>query len=298
MPDAIGFALLISCPALVHNELDIRGKRQDLHLYGSKGGRAIVLSSGDLGWAGLVVHVAEFLSSHGCYVVGFDSKAYLSGFTTKTGTLKPADVPGDYKLLIDFARSGSAGKPVLAGISEGAGLSVLAAAMPELKRSIQGVLGIGLTDQNELGWNWQDFTIWITKKAPNEPSFMAEDIISQVSPLPLAEIHSTHDEFLPLDKAKAIFARAAEPKRMWAIEAADHRFSNNRAGLGQVHPRNARVDKSQEPLKPHVRVFRPSMWKPSCGRSNIGTTDATAQRGHGRSEFRELQGQNSSLRRS
>ena len=223
--------ILAASAGLAQNSLAIRGKRQDLYLYGEKRGAPVVLSSGDLGWAGLVVHVAEFLAARGYYVVGFDSKAYLSSFTTRTGTLRPGDVPGDYGQLIEYARGGVTARPILAGISEGAGLSVLAATSQELKGSIQGVLGLGLPDQNELGWKWQDFTIWITKKVPNEPSFMVEDIIGQVSPVPLAEIHSTHDEFLPLDKAKAMFARAVEPKRMWVIEAANHRFSDNRDEL-------------------------------------------------------------------
>ncbi len=228
---AIVVALMISSSAGAQDTIDIRGKRQELHLYGSRGGQPIVLSSGDLGWAGLVVHVAEFLSSRGCFVAGFNSKAYLSGFTTKTGTLIPADVPADYKQLVDFAAAGSRTRPILAGISEGAGLSVLAATSAEVKRCVQGVLALGLPDQNELGWKWQDSIIWITKKAPNEPSFMVEDIIGGVSPVPLAEIHSTHDEFLSLDAAKAMFARAAEPKKMWVIEAANHRFSDNRDEL-------------------------------------------------------------------
>lgn len=210
---------------------EIRGKVQQLHLYGSRGRDAVILSSGDLGWAGLVVHVAELLSSQGYYVIGFNSKAYLAGFTTKDGTLSPRDVPQDYMKLVEYARQNSSAKPVLAGISEGAGLSVLAAGNAVLKESITGVLGLGLPDENELGWKWQDFTIWITKKKPNEPGFMVEDIISLISPLPLAEIHSTHDEFLPLDKAKAIFSLAGNPKRMWVIEASNHRFSDNRPDL-------------------------------------------------------------------
>ena len=110
---------------------------------------------------------------------------------------------------------------------------MLAATRQDVKACIQGVLGLGLPDQNELGWKWQDFTIWITKKAPNEPGFMVEDIIAKVSPLPLAEIHSTHDEFLPLEKAKAMFSLAGNPKRMWTIEASNHRFSDNRAELNR-----------------------------------------------------------------
>ncbi len=211
--------------------LDIRGKSQQLQLYGPENGHPIILSSGDLGWAGLVVHVAEFLSGRGYRIIGLNSKEYLASFTSRNSTLNPADVPRDYRTPIDLARQKSAVKPILAGVSEGAGLSVLAATDPSMRAAVQGILGLGLPDQNELGWKWQDFTIWITKKAPSEPSFMVEDIIGKVSPTPLAEIHSTHDEFLPLDKAQAMFARAGEPKRMWVIEAANHRFSDNRDEL-------------------------------------------------------------------
>ncbi len=211
--------------------LVLRGKSQTLQLYGSVGGGSIILTSGDLGWAGLVVHVAEFLAARGYYVVGFNSKAYLSSFTANDSSLRPQDVPGDFKQIIDLARQKNPHRPILVGISEGAGLSVLAATDPGVKSAIRGILGLGLPDQNELGWKWQDFTIWITKKTPNEPSFMVEDIISKVSPAPLAEIHSTHDEFLPLDKARAMFSRAGEPKRMWVIESSNHRFSDNRAEL-------------------------------------------------------------------
>lgn len=227
--------MLILCtwgyPSQETRNFTLRGRPQQLHLYGPAGGTPIVLSSGDLGWAGLVAHVAEFLSARGYYVLGFNSRAYLAGFTSKDSALDPRDVPGDYRSLVAMARHNSAIKPVLAGVSEGAGLSVLAATDPAIKSEVQGILCLGLPDQNELGWKWQDFTIWITKKTPNEPSFMVEDIIQKVSPIPLAEIHSTHDEFLPLQQAKSVFARAGEPKRMWVIEAANHRFSDNRDEL-------------------------------------------------------------------
>ncbi len=217
--------------AQVMDTVDIRGRSQELKSYGSPSGVPVILSSGDLGWAGLVVHVAELLSANGYYVVGFNSKSYLASFTSKDSTLKPENVPDDYGTLIAMIRKSTSAKPILAGISEGAGLSALAATHSDIKVAIQGVLALGLPDQNELGWKWQDFTIWITKKAPSEPSFMVEDIIDKVSPLPLAEIHSTHDEFLPLDKAKALFSKAGEPKKMWVIESSNHRFSENRPEL-------------------------------------------------------------------
>ncbi len=227
---ALAFIISGSAPAQ-DAALLVRGRPQQIHLYGVKGGVPVILSSGDLGWAGLVVQVADFLASEGYYVIGFNTKAYLASFTSRSTSLSPKDVPDDYSVLIEYARQTSAAKPILAGISEGAGLSVLAATKPNVKYSIQGILGLGLPDQNELGWKWQDFTIWITKKSPNEPGFMVEDFISSVSPLPLAEIHSTHDEFLPLEKAKAMFSLAGDPKKMWVIEASNHRFSDNRDEL-------------------------------------------------------------------
>jgi hypothetical protein len=211
--------------------INIRGQEQQLHLLGPQNGTPIILSSGDLGWAGLVVHVAEVLSARGYCIIGLNSKEYLGSFTNRNSTLNPKDVPGDFGILVNLASNLNSSRPILAGISEGAGLSVLAASEPAVKQGIQGILALGLPDQNELGWKWQDFTIWVTKKVPNEPSFMVEDIIARVSPAPLAEIHSTHDEFLPLEKAKLMLALAGEPKRMWVIEAANHRFSDNREEL-------------------------------------------------------------------
>ena len=226
-------ACLLAAPAPgpTSDSIDLRGRAQQIVLYGSRGGRPVVLTSGDLGWWGLVVHVAEVLAARGYYVVGFNSRTYLTSFTSGNSALTRADVGHDYLQLAEYARRGSSTPPILAGVSEGAGLSVLAATFPDVKARIAGVLALGLPDQTALGWRWQDSTIWVTKKAPREPSFMVKEIIAGVSPVPLAEIHSSHDEFLSLGEARRMFALAGEPKKMWVIEAANHRFSNNRPEL-------------------------------------------------------------------
>ena len=96
-------------------------------------------------------HVAEVLAAKGFFVVGFDAKAYLAGFTSGRTTLRPEDEPGDFKVIADFAARGTSEKPILIGISEGAGLSVLAATDPRLKTAIAGVIGLGLSNLN--GWD-------------------------------------------------------------------------------------------------------------------------------------------------
>ncbi|HEU5255505.1 MAG TPA: alpha/beta hydrolase [Vicinamibacterales bacterium] len=207
--------------------LPLRGHTQSLHVFGVAGDRPVIVSSGDGGWLHLGPHVAHLLAAHGYYVLGFDVKAYLESFTSGSSTLNAAEEPADFRALSEFAREGSSSKPILVGISEGAGLSVLAASDPLTRKSIGGVVAIGLPDRNELGWRWKDSVIYLTHGVPNEPTFSAASFVGQVAPVPLALLHSTHDEFVPLSDAQRMLGLAAEPRRMWVVNAADHRFSDN-----------------------------------------------------------------------
>ena len=102
-------------------------------------------------------------------------------------------------------------------MSEGAGLSVLAATDPRTKRAIAGVIGLGLPDLNELGWRWRDSLIYVTHGTPNEPTFSAAAIVDRVASTPLGAIHSTRDEFVPLAEVQQ---RARRRQR--AEAALDH----------------------------------------------------------------------------
>src|SRR5215218_1277447 len=98
--------------AQARDTITIRGRPQSLSVYGGRGGRPVIVSSGDGGWVHLAPHVAGFLAAHGFFVVGFDAKAYLESFTSSQTTLRADDEPGDYKALADFAARGAAGKPI------------------------------------------------------------------------------------------------------------------------------------------------------------------------------------------
>ncbi len=115
------------------------------------------------------------------------------------------------------------------GVSEGAGLSVLAATDPRTKAAITGVIGLGLPELSELGWHWKDAIIYVTKRTPHESTFSASAIVDQVAPLPLAAIHSTQDEFVPVAEVQRVLRNAKEPKQPWIVRASDHRFSDNLA---------------------------------------------------------------------
>lgn len=207
--------------------LSLRGHPQQLHVYGHRGSPPAIVSSGDGGWMHLGPHLAEQLAANGFFVVGFDVKSYLASFTTATAALSPDDAQGDYRALIDYAARGSPQRPLLVGVSEGAGLSVLAATRSDLKPAIAGVIGFGLPDINELGWRWRDNLIYLTHGRPSEPTFSTAAIIARASPVPIAAVHSLRDEYVPVDEITQVMAAAREPKQLWMVSASNHRFSGN-----------------------------------------------------------------------
>jgi dienelactone hydrolase len=218
-------------PPRTEKEVFVRGKKQTLRLYGDERDRRAVVASGDGGWIHLAPDVAEWLARQGYFVVGVDSRAYLSSFTSGGKTLTTADVPTDYRSFVDAARAGREQRVLLVGVSLGAGLSVLAASSAELQPALAGVVALGMPNDNELGWRFRDSIIYFTKRVPKEPLFHAEDFIPKLPPVPLASIHSTHDEFVPLDVERRLFAPPGPLKRLWVVEANNHRFSGNTAGF-------------------------------------------------------------------
>jgi fermentation-respiration switch protein FrsA (DUF1100 family) len=205
----------------------LRGRTQSLHVYGNRGGNPVIVSSGDGGWIHLAPHVAELLASCGYFVVGFDSRSYLTSFTTADKTLQPDAVVADYDSLIQFAARNAPRRPLLIGVSEGAGLSVLAATGTRAKDTVDGVIALGLGNLNELGWRWSDTVVYLTHKVPHEPTFSSLTLIPHIAPLPFAAIHSTHDEFVPTADIERIVHAASGPAKLWVISALNHRFSGN-----------------------------------------------------------------------
>src|SRR5262245_1609479 len=80
----------------------VRGRTRTLHLYGSRrSGNPVIVSSGDGGWIHLAPHVAETLSAAGFFVVGIDSRTYLSRRTPSTFTRWATDLAHDYRTIVD-----------------------------------------------------------------------------------------------------------------------------------------------------------------------------------------------------
>ena len=239
---ATGAALaLLLCAALLSaqdpapgkNAPAVRGKTQDVYFFpGAPAARPdskpiVLYASGDGGWRGFAVTMAETMASWGYDTFGLDSKAYLESFTGKT-TLKESEVNADLRALMVWARGKRPRPVILVGWSEGAGLALLGAAGPENRDLLQGLIAIGLPDRNILAWRWSDAITWLTKKDPDEPGFVSALYLPRVAPLPFVMLNSSQDQFQSQETYQHLFQLAREPKKSFTVTARDHRFDGNR----------------------------------------------------------------------
>jgi fermentation-respiration switch protein FrsA (DUF1100 family) len=208
----------------------VRGKTLSLAIYRPEGTPrgTIIMGSGDVGWVGLAVSMAQQLESDGYLVVGVNVRQYLSAFAEGKSHLMQTDVPRDYAAVADRLRAQRllAAPVILSGVSEGAALSVLAASESANHAWVDGVIAMGLPEVAELAWHWSDVPAWIFKKDANEPSFHAHEIIASVSPVPIALIQSTKDEYVPEADYRRLFETARDPKKLFLIDASNHRFTD------------------------------------------------------------------------
>lgn len=112
---------------------------------------------------------------------------------------------------------------LLIGWSEGAGLSLAAAADPTNKDVFESLIAIGAAEQNILAWHWSDVMAELRKELPKEPTFVRVDYVGKVAPRTLFMIASSGDEHVSLDPTRKLFSATHDPKRMVVIEARDRK---------------------------------------------------------------------------
>ncbi len=212
----------------------LRGKEMQVRVYDPKPGTPhrnldVLVASGDLGWFQLSGDTPRHLQARGYRVVGLNVQAYLSAFTGGDAPrLTDRDVAHDFGAIMEaVAVERAAPAPYVAiGVSEGSSLAVMAAAQPGMNPLCRGVIGLGLPMFSEMAWRWTDFPSWITKAEPHEPLAPTAKYLERMD-VPLVVIHSLHDEYDNIDTVRAAVAHAPVPKRFYAINAPNHRFTHH-----------------------------------------------------------------------
>ena len=216
------------------NQITVRARMQDVYFFQGTGApdtcRSVLFLPGDGGWRGFAIVIAQTLASWGYDVYAWDTKQYLESFTGKT-PLTEMEVMSDFRQVAEWIRRGCREPITLVGWSEGAGLCLLAAASEQNKSVLNGLVALGLTEENTLGWRWADYLSYLTNREPSEPSFKSMLYMAQVTPLPIWMLQSSGDQYVSVDASNRLFAAAREPKRYYLINASNHRFDGNHTEL-------------------------------------------------------------------
>ena len=219
-------------------DVTVRGRTLTLAVYKPKAAPrgTILMGSGDVGWVGLAVSMADELSAQGYLVIGVNVRQYLAAFTSGKDHVQARDVPGDYRVLADRLKERQllVHPVIVSGVSEGAALAVLAASDQGNHTWIDGVVTMGLPATAELAWRWPDLWAAAMKRDADEPSFTVTDVLPAVSPVPLYMIQSKKDEYVPPADYEKFRAVAKEPKQLVLIDASNHRFTDRRAELSNA----------------------------------------------------------------
>ena len=156
-------------------------------------------------------------------------------------TTTPARLARDYTAVIDLAKEALMLPPstrvILVGVSRGAGLSVVAAGQRALQGSLEGVVA---TDQvcdsptvrtlRFILIDEEEHVRWLRRPRTSSQLEIYE-YLPRLGSLPIAVIQSTHDNYLPAERARTLFGADTERRQFHAIEARNHSFAGARAPL-------------------------------------------------------------------
>jgi hypothetical protein len=211
----------------------LEGKSLDLHLAMPGTPRAdgvlVVYASGDGGWFGAAVHMFEQITRDGYYAAGFSSRAFLNRERPSGGLATRDRLVDDYESIIERARNAMGLSPstrtVLTGWSRGAAFAVLVASDPREQQRVAGVVAIGLAQGEDLTMHSDEEDDDGRRVFANgHPAFDTYRLMRS-SPVRAVVIQATGDQYLPAAEARRLFGDDSPTRRLFEVDARNHRFS-------------------------------------------------------------------------
>jgi hypothetical protein len=200
----------------------------------------VVYATGDGGWHGLDEQIFDWISAWDYAAVGFSSPKYLQDVEHGKNVTSPVHLAKDYKTIIRFAEKKlgipESSRIILAGLSRGAGLAIIAAGQGELKPDLAGVVAAALIKEEKHvlypRWRWQSKTNRLERELLKIQTY---EYLPRIDSVPVAVIQSTHDAYLPASDARILFGPDTETKKLIPINAKNHRFTGGCLDLyGQI----------------------------------------------------------------
>ena len=91
-------------------EVTLRGRKQFLEMYEPSSAAPIkgtvIMGSGDVGWVGLAVTLAEYLSDRGFVVAGVNVRTYLASYSEGKSHVTVQEISDDYRDIATCLKDG------------------------------------------------------------------------------------------------------------------------------------------------------------------------------------------------
>ena len=254
---AVGLTVAAGCAAVTHRvqpddvvatrmsvtTVNLHGSALELHIAtpvsNSPPASFVLYASGDGGWFGAAVDMFRTIAARGHPTVGFSSRAFLKLERPAHAALNARQLAADYAAILSEGRRALRLPPgtaaILTGWSRGAALATIAASETTLIGQTRGVVAIGLGPDEDLAVteNGDDddegpVTGAPTAKAP----FNLYDRLRRAHPWRCAVIQSSGDNYLPADRARLLFGADTPDRRLYTVQARNHRFSGGQRQFG------------------------------------------------------------------
>jgi Bacterial virulence protein (VirJ) len=200
----------------------------------------VLYASGDGGWFGAAVDMFHQLARAGYPVAGFSSRAFLKIQRPHGGLVNAAQLAADYDAIVRHVRAtlhqSDANPVVLTGWSRGAAFSVLAASAPATRGHVAGIIAIGLSAGEDLAAAPDDEATDDDRDGQSIATdrkwrFDNYATIGSLGSLACAVIQASHDNYLPAPAARRLFGPDTDRRRLYAIDAKNHRFTGGKAAF-------------------------------------------------------------------
>lgn len=200
---------------------------------GARHSAVVVLASGAGRWRRLTSALGDRLSADGYAVISLDARSYVIEATRRSGGLAPAAVGEDYLAILRYADEWFPGRHrvFLLGVSEGAGLALVAAADPRVRALLAGVVGVETPPTVSLRYPYWKWTTWITHQDMENRSVAMADYVAAVAPIPVASIYGTSATGGLTEMAQRTFESGGEPRRLVVIGTDRPQFDDARQAL-------------------------------------------------------------------
>ncbi|MES2489203.1 MAG: alpha/beta fold hydrolase [Pseudomonadota bacterium] len=172
-------------------------------------------------------HLVSWLPPQGYQVLALDYR----GYGTSEGIQTIDDVHQDAEAALAWLAAQpreKTGPIIVYGQSLGGSIATYLVARSPLRSKVSALIvdsafsSYRRIAREKLSLFWLTWSLQWPFSLMVSDQYAAEDVIAQISPIPLLLIHGDHDAIVDVSHAKRLYATAREPKQLWIVPGGQH----------------------------------------------------------------------------